>query len=157
VRKYKTLNEFGFTLPEALLQLVIFLLVMTSVPQIYSWYSKISESFLGTQTIAYELFLNEFRNDLLDVMEIETPTNNSVEILVKNNESGNNNYYYRYNYRYSNKRISKLYDASNGMNIMLTGLKKATFHLEDGRLALKTEFKNHMRKERVIIVPQKDK
>ena len=57
------MSESGFTLPEALLQLVIFLLVMSSIHQIYAWYSKISESFLGTQTIAYELFLNEFRND----------------------------------------------------------------------------------------------
>lgn len=152
------MSESGFTLPEALLQLVIFLLVMSSIPQIYTWYSKISESFLGTQTIAYELFLNEFRNDLLNVIEIGTPTNNSVEILVKNNESGGsgNNYYYRYNYRFSNKRISKSYDTSNGMNIMLTGLKKATFQLNDEKLTLNTEFKNHMRKERIIVVPQKE-
>lgn len=154
--KNKTLSKSGFTIPEALLQLVIFLLVLSFIPQIYNWYSKISNSFLGTQTISYELFLNEFRDDLIEMDEITTPELNVVELKMFDRDNTTNNQYFLYNYRYSNKRISKTYVGTNGMNIKLTGLKNATFQLANDKLLLKTEFKNHMRKERILVVPKKN-
>lgn len=154
MRKYE-IDESGFTIPEALLQLVIFLLVIIAIPQIYNWYSKISNSFLGTQNISYELFLNDFRDDLIEMDEISSPESNFVELKIQDLESAANNYYL-YKYRYSNNRISKTYVTTNGMNIKLTGLKNAIFELSDQKLTLKTEFNNHERKERVLAIPKKN-
>lgn len=148
----KTKNEAGFTIVESMLQLVVLMLIIGTLPLIFPWYIKTSETILATNSAEYEVFLSELRKDISDAYFVRTPSRTSIEILKHNPDS--ETHLYMTNYQMiNNQKISKSYYGV-GTNIKLTRVRRCDFRVEDNFLVVDITFNTNIRKVTRLAYPK---
>lgn len=140
--------EAGFTFIEAILQLVTFIIIMTTILLIFPWYEKTEESILATNGIEFEVFLSELRVDLLNATNVRVVGNTEFEI--QREIAGDPEHFIFVNYQCNNKMIKKSY-VTKGVDIKLTRVKNCEFVINDNKLTIVVYFINKLRKESSLV------
>ncbi|MBQ0137708.1 MAG: ComGF family competence protein [Kurthia sp.] len=142
-------NE-GFTFVEALLQLITFMVIISSILLIFPWYEKTENSILATYSMEFEVFLSELKVDLMDASSVKVLSPSEMQILKIANEENPENHYY-INYRFGNKTVKKTRATNQGTNIKLTRVKAFEFKQIGDEIVVSVTFTNKLRKERSIV------
>ena len=137
------MNEKGYTLLEALFQLVVFVLVMQLVVLVMLWYAEMKTTVLSDEQSKWELFVYDL-NSYFENISFFTIRQNQKRITF---ESGNT----IHNIDCYNKLIR---DQVNGGHVpMLIGINKCQFQYENNRVTVAVEFPSGIQKERTFYVP----
>ncbi|WP_286923666.1 MULTISPECIES: competence type IV pilus minor pilin ComGF [Lysinibacillus] len=137
------MNEKGYTLLEALFQLVVFVLVMQLVVLVMLWYAEMKTTVLTDEQSKWELFVYDL-NSYFENISFFTIRQNQKRITF---ESGNT----IHNIDCYNNLIR---DQVNGGHVpMLIGINKCQFQYENNRVTVAVEFPSGIQKERTFYVP----
>lgn len=143
-RRGSTLNSNGYTLLEALFQLVVLVLFAQFLVFIFVWISG-QNHFLANENVAWEVFINDFQQYLNNVEEISKLDRNGG-IAIKQTHSKNT-------YQISQSSDVVRLQINNTGNIpMLIGVKKSTFSISENDLTINVELQNGSVKERTFFV-----
>lgn len=149
VSHFNARNAHGFSLVEALVQLVVFMVIISSLILIFPWYEKTDKVILATSSMEFEVFLSELRNDLMDASAVTVI--GSAEIQIKKKSLNDLERFYYIHYQYGNKRIKKTNISQRGTDIKLTHVKRCEFNIVDNKLVIEIQFTNNLRKERALV------
>lgn len=132
----------GFTLLDALFQLVIFSmfsqLLLLFILVIQQW----NDSFLTNEHVNWEVFVQDFQQYLIQVNKI-TINNQSMTIQYTSGEQIKIN---------QSSDVVWMQKNNEGYIPLLFGIRQVNFSLTDDSLTMKAEFLNGIVKERVLFV-----
>nr|WP_106779857.1 competence type IV pilus minor pilin ComGF [Lysinibacillus timonensis] len=135
----------GYTLPEALFQLVVFYLLAQLLIVIYFWLDKLNDSYFMNEEIAWEIFVNDFQNYLNNVVTIQvTGYNDKVELEYANSTR-------KIQIGQSKDIIRKQVDNVGNVP-MFIGIQNLKFELHNHELHMTVRFQNGRLKERTFFV-----
>lgn len=140
-------HQKGFTLIEALFQLVVFALFTQLAIGFYLLIQHWNASFFTEESIEWEIFIQDFQQYLLEIEEIYQ-TGNALYIVDSSAE---------------NIKIDKISDVlrlqinNKGYVPLLIGIKNVDFSISDPFLTVKIEFLNGIVKERELFIQYVEK
>lgn len=138
-------NSHGYTLMEALFQIVVFVLFSHLLILIYLWISQMNSSLLNNEDVAWELFVQDVQKYLLNIEEITVSKRmDEIEIIQSNSTDRRQLDHYG--------DIIRLQTNNKGYIAMIIGIKKAQFELNGNFLTIEVEFQNGLIKERTFFV-----
>lgn len=144
-RKNK-LNQNGFTLLEALIHLVIFIMFTSFIILFYSWINQLNISIFTKEHVSWEMFTYDFKNYFNDISEIAIDEGGrGIDITYTNSDE-------TIQINQSNEVLRKQVERK-GHVPMLVGVKNVEFNLEPGIVEIRVEFLNGLKKERTFFVP----
>lgn len=139
-------NREGFTLLEALFQLLVFSLFVQFVFLLYFLIHQWNETFLADEQIQWEIFIQDFQQYLLNVDKIYVMNHSlyieSAEQTIKINKISD---------------VLRLQINEQGYVPLLIGIRNAEFSLSDQLIAVKVEFLNGRSRERTLFVQYAEK
>lgn len=138
------MNEKGYTLLEALFQLVVFVIFSHIFVLIMLWYTEMKSTVFALEQTKWELFVYDMNMYFVDVMSFEVDETNSKITF----ETSDGLYSME---RYQNiirKQVKNL-----GHEPLLIGIKTGHFYYENEELTVVVEFPNGIKKERTYYVP----
>ncbi|MED3660743.1 competence type IV pilus minor pilin ComGF [Ureibacillus sp. FSL K6-8385] len=135
-------NQKGFTLIEALLQLLVFGLFVQMVLAFYFLIQQWNQVFFTDEHIKWEMFIQDFQQYLTGVEELYTAGDSlyieeSPTKIIKVNKISD---------------VIRLQINDRGYVPLLIGIRNAKFSVSDDRVTIKVEFLNGMEKERTLFV-----
>jgi len=140
------LNQNGFTLLEALLHLVTFLMFMSFIGFFYSWINQLNISIFTKEHVSWEMFTYDFKNYFDNISEIAIDHGGTgIELTYVNSDD-------KVQINQSNEVLRKQVERK-GHVPMLVGVKNVEFNLEQGFVEIRVEFLNGLKKERTFFVP----
>lgn len=133
-------NCSGYTLVDALLQLMVLLLFSQLFTLFYPWYEESYRTFHQRQEIEWELFTYDFQSYLLDIKTIGIGSNANL-YLGKNNRSIAIN---------RSSAVVRMQKEGQGNEPMLMNVYEIQFFIDANRTTLTTKilFTNGLRKEK---------
>jgi len=138
-------NSKGYTLIEALFSFTVFILLSHILVFVYSWIQHLNTSFFTNEQVAWELFVQDVQQTLINVEKIFlTSDSRTIEVTYQNSEE--------------TRKINRSNDTlrlitSNQGNIpLLIGVKNVWFEWSDYILTITVEFQNGLEKERRFFV-----
>ncbi|HWK23998.1 MAG TPA: competence type IV pilus minor pilin ComGF [Ureibacillus sp.] len=138
-------NSKGYTLIEALFSFTVFILLSHILVFVYSWIQHLNTSFFTNEQVAWELFVQDVQQTLINVEKISlTSDSRTIEVTYQNSEE--------------TRKINRSNDTlrlitSNQGNIpLLIGVKNVWFEWSDYILTITVEFQNGLEKERRFFV-----
>lgn len=146
-------DQSGYTLLEALLQLLCLCMIAATIPLIIPWYEKTKEFMIGTNTAEFEVFLSEFRADLQKSEAIYVV--NDQEIQLEQANETNPEKKYLSTYRFSKNRIIKTYGLGDGTDIKLVAVTKVHFSLEKELFTIQCKMGNDTIRRRTFVLSLK--
>lgn len=144
-RRRSLKNSKGYTLIEALFQVVAFVLFCHLLILIYFWINQMNNSLLANEQVAWELFVQDVQKYLINIEEI-TVSNNLAEMELKQVDSSERRQLDRYG------DIIRLRTNNKGYIAMIIGVRNAQFKLNGNVLTISVEFQNGLKKERTFLV-----
>ncbi|MFJ7735460.1 competence type IV pilus minor pilin ComGF [Lysinibacillus sp. NPDC097287] len=142
------MNERGYTLLEALFQLVVFVIFSHIFILIMLWFTEMKSTVLANEHTKWELFVYDMNMYFVDVTSFEVDETNS-KITFQTTDG-----------LYSMERYHNIIrkQVSNfGHEPLLIGIKTCKFFYENEELRIVVEFPNGISKERTYYVPIKEK
>lgn len=138
------MNEKGYTLLEALFQLVVFVILSHIFILIMLWYAEMKSTVFAIEHTKWELFVNDVNKYFVDVMSFEVNDKN----LEMTFETPDGVYSMEYYQNIIRKKVNNL-----GHEPLLIGIKSGHFYYENEVLTIAVEFSNGIKKERTYYVP----
>ncbi|KOS68076.1 hypothetical protein AEA09_05580 [Lysinibacillus contaminans] len=138
------MNEKGYTLLEALFQVVVFMIFSHIFVLIMLWVTEMKSTVMAIEQTKWELFVYDVNMYFVDVTSFEVNEVNSKITF----QTPNGLYSME---RYQNiirKKVDNL-----GHEPLLIGIKTCQFYYEDEELTIVVEFPNGIKKERTYYVP----
>lgn len=145
-------NNAGYTFLEAILSLMVFIMIFSSLLLFFPWYEKSANSIMNTYSVEYEVFLSELRAELMDVVQVKALNSSTLELKKQDFENETNHTYSEY--RYLSRRIVKTFVIAGGVDIKLTRLKGVQYKVKNNQIEMETDFANHTKKVRIIVYPK---
>ncbi|MFJ7953427.1 competence type IV pilus minor pilin ComGF [Lysinibacillus sp. NPDC096418] len=142
------MNEKGYTLLEALFQLVVFVIFSHIFILIMLWFTEMKSTVLVNEHTKWELFVYDMNMYFVDVTSFEVNETNS-KITFRTPEG----LYSMEQYQ----NIIRKQVANLGHEPLLIGIKSGRFYYENGELKIAVEFLNGISKERTYYVPIMEK
>ncbi|SOC27379.1 competence protein ComGF [Ureibacillus xyleni] len=140
------LNSNGYTLIEALFNLIVFILFVHLLISIYSWLNQMDDALTTNEHVAWELFVNDFEQYLLNVKQIELSSIIEDTIFISYVDSQEIVLVSRY------EDIIRLQKSFEGYVPLLTGIKEFSFNLYGNYLTISVVFQSGLVKEREFFV-----
>lgn len=144
------INQTGYTLLEALLQLLCLCMIAATIPLIISWYEKTKEFMIGTNTAEFEVFMSEFRADLQKSEAIYVVNDQEIQLEQANVANPEKKYFSTY--RFSKNRIIKTYGLGDGTDIKLVAVTKVQFSLEKDLFTIQCKMGNDAIRGRTFVL-----
>lgn len=138
------MNEKGYTLLEALFQVVVFVILSHVFIFIMLWYSEMKSTVFAVEQTKWELFVYDVNTYFVDVVSFEVSGNNS-KITFEIPEGLYSIEQYQNIIR---KQVKNL-----GHEPVLIGVKTCKFYYKNEELTIFVEFLNGIKKERTYYVP----
>lgn len=138
------MNEKGYTLLEALFQVVVFVILSHVFILIMLWYSEMKSTVFAVEQTKWELFVYDVNTYFVDVVSFEVSGNNS-KITFEIPEGLYSIEQYQNIIR---KQVKNL-----GHEPVLIGVKTCEFYYKNEELTIFVEFLNGIKKERTYYVP----
>lgn len=138
------MNEKGYTLLEALFQLVVFVILSQIFVLIMLWYAEMKSTVFAIEHTKWELFVNDVNKYFVDVMSFEVNEKNSKITF----ETPDGLYSMESYQNIMRKQVKNL-----GHEPLLIGIKTGHFYYEHEELTIAVEFLNGIKKERTYYVP----
>ena len=138
------MNEKGYTLLEALFQLVVFVLLSHIFILIMLWFTEMKSTVLANEHTKWELFVYDMNMYFVDVTSFEVNSTNS-KITFQTPDG-----------LYSMERYQNIIRkqvSNQGHEPLLIGIKTCQFYYENEELRIVVEFPNGISKERTYYVP----
>ena len=138
-------NSRGYTLIEALFSFIVFILLSQIMIVVLFWIQQMNTTYFTNEQIAWELFVNDMQQTLLNVKElklsndsksIEVSYTNSIEVK-KINRSGD---------------VLRLLVNNQGNTPLLIGIQNAWFNWDGQYMTISVIFNNGIEKERRFFV-----
>ena len=137
------MTEKGYTLLEALLQLVVFALVCHFFIVIILWATTMRTTMMTDEQTKWELFVFEMHTYLADATSLNISGNQQRIILQTSNTLHHFDCY-----------RNMIRDRVNGGHVpMLIGINSCQFQLNDHQLTIAVKFPSGLQKERTYYVP----
>jgi competence protein ComGF len=137
------MNERGYTLLEALFQLVVFVLIAHLGVFIMIWFAEMKTTVLSEEQSKWELFVYDLNMYLKDISSF-TIRQDQKRITFQEADTIHNIDCYS----------NLIRDQVNGGHVpMLIGITKCQFQFEKDMLAVVVEFPGGIKKERTFYVP----
>ncbi|BDH62088.1 hypothetical protein MTP04_22180 [Lysinibacillus sp. PLM2] len=145
---YQSRNRYlsgGYTLLEALYQLVVFILLTQIIIFIFIWINKQNQTFMTDENIPWEIFVNDLKKYLTNIENI-TVENNDTRLNINYRDSS------------SSIQISPINNVirkqvnHTGHVPMLIGIKNLKFTLVENELTITVTLLNGEVKERSFFV-----
>ncbi len=135
----------GYTLLEALYHLVVFILFSQFIILVFIWIQKQNDTYLTSEHLTWELFVNDFQNYLVNVKDIEvTGYEDKIEITYIDNTNS-------IQIGQLNEVIRK--QVRHVGNVpMLIGIQNLKFDLQGNELKMIVRYPNGLVKERTFFV-----
>lgn len=138
------MNEKGYSLLEALFQLVVFVIFSHIFVLIMLWFTEMKSTVLANEHMKWELFVYDMNMYFVDVTSFEVDKANS-KITFR---TPNGRYSMEHYQNIIRKQVGGL-----GHEPLLIGIKTCQFYYEDEELKIVVEFPNGILKERTYYVP----
>jgi len=137
------MNERGYTLLEAMLQLVVFVLIAHLVVFIMLWFAEMKITVLSDEQSKWELFVYDLNTYVNDISSFEI-RKDQKRITFQAADTVHNIDCYR----------NIIRDQVNGGHVpMLVGINKCQFRYEKDMLTVAVELPSGIKKERTFYVP----
>ena len=138
-------NNQGFTLLEALFSFTVFILLAHILLAVLFWIQQMNTTYFTNEEIAWELFVHDMQQTLLNVKEIKLSNDSkSMEVFHKDsnevkkiNRSGD---------------VLRLIVNNQGNTPLLIGIQNAWFTWDGNYMTLSVIFNNGIEKERRFYV-----
>ena len=138
------MNEKGYTLLEALLQLIVFVILSHFFILIMLWYSEMKSTVFAVEQTKWELFVYDMNTYFVDVKSFEVSQNNT-KITFEIPEGLYSIEQYQNTIR---KQVNNL-----GHEPLLIGVESCLFYYKNEELTVAVKFLNGIKKERTYYVP----
>lgn len=138
------MNEKGYTMLEALLQLVVFVIFSQILVLTILWFVNMKTNVLANEHTKWELFVYNMNMYFVDVTAFEV------------NKEGTKIIFQTPNGLYSMERYQNIIRkqvSNTGHEPLLIGIKTCQFYYENEELTVVVEFPNGITKERTYFVP----
>ncbi|MBK3494011.1 ComGF family competence protein [Viridibacillus sp. YIM B01967] len=137
-------NRSGYTLVDALLQLMVLLLFSQLFVLFYPWYEDTNRSFYQRQELEWELFTYDLQTYLVDVESVEIGLSVSLHIVKDD----------RYLSIRNSNAVVRMQKEMQGNEAMLMNVYEIQFYFSDDRTTLTTKvlFKDGLRKEKDFVI-----
>lgn len=138
------MNDKGYTMLEALFQLVVFAILAHIFVLIMLWSSEMKTTVLANEHTKWELFVNDLNMYFVDVTSFKVnATNSKITFQTPNGLYSMERY----------QNIIRKQVANLGHEPLLIGIKNGQFYYDDEELRIVVEFPNGIIKERTYYVP----
>lgn len=136
-------NEKGYTLLEALFQLIAFALISHLFVLIMLWYAEMTSTMQSDEQAKWELFVYDFNKGLKDILAFSV-REDQKRISFQTSET----------VHYIDCYRTIIREQVNGGHVpMLNGIHKCHFTYSENRLTVSVEMPSGMKKERTFYVP----
>ncbi|ETT82241.1 competence type IV pilus minor pilin ComGF [Viridibacillus sp. FSL R5-0477] len=137
-------NRSGYTLADALLQLMVLILFSQLFMIFYPWYEESNRSFHQRQEIEWELFTYDLQSYLLDIKTIGIGANANLHIGKDNRSLAINR----------SSAVVRMQKEGQGSEPMLMNVYEIQFFIDVNRTTLTTKvlFTNGLRKEKDFVI-----
>ncbi|OEC03236.1 hypothetical protein GY31_02990 [Lysinibacillus sphaericus] len=137
------MNDKGYTLLEALIQMVVFVLVCHVFILIILWALTIKTSIMTDEHSKWELFVFEMSTNLANATSLSVRQNQRTIML----QTANTWQYFDCYHNMIRQRV-------NGGHVpMLVGINNCQFQMSGNELTIAVEFPSGLKKERTYFVP----
>ncbi|MEK5332319.1 competence type IV pilus minor pilin ComGF [Lysinibacillus sp. FSL W8-0992] len=138
------MNEKGYTLLEALFQLIVFVLVCHVLILIILWAANMKATMMTDEQTKWELFVFEMNTYLTNATTPITIRRDQKRLTLKTLNTLHHFDCYR----------NMIRDQVNGGHVpMLIGINKCQFQFNNNELTIAVEFPSGLKKERTYYVP----
>lgn len=138
------MNEKGFTLLEALFQVVVFTVLSHIFILIMLWYAEMKSTMFAVEQSNWELFVFDINTYFVDVISFEVYKDHGKITF----ETPRGLYSIEHYQTIIRKQVNHL-----GHEPLLIGVKNCQFYLKNEELTIAVEFLNGIKKERTYYVP----
>lgn len=136
-------NEKGYTLLEAMFQLIVFVLISHFFVLIMLWYAEMTSTMQTDEQSKWELFVYDLNKGLKDILMFSVRDDHN-RITFQTTESVHHIDCYR----------NIIREQVNGGHVpMLNGINKCQFTYSENMLTVAVEMHSGMQKERTFYVP----
>lgn len=137
-------NHSGYTLADALLQLMVLLLFSQLFMFFYPWYEESNRTFHQRQEIEWELFTYDLQSYLLDIKTIGLGANANLHIRRDERSFSINR----------SSAVVRMQKEGQGNEPMLMNVYEIQFFIDANRTTLTTKvlFTNGLRKEKDFVI-----
>jgi len=136
-------NEKGYTLLEAMFQLIVFVLVSHLFVLIMLWYVEMTSTMQTDEQSKWELFVYDLNKELKDILAFSI-RGDQKRITFQTTETVHHIDCYR----------NIIREQVNGGHVpMLNGINKCQFNYSGNMLTVAVEMPNGIQKERTFYVP----
>lgn len=136
-------NESGFTLPEAIMTMAIFCLILSFMPLMYLSYSAVERTISTEKDYEWNIFLIQFRSELYSADAWRVGSNQ--RIFLENNDIPIS--YERYG------KVVRRQVRDMGHEIVLQNVARLTFREESPKLYMMVEFADGTTEEAAFYLP----